>query len=50
MTDLDVVVVGFHSRDLVLRCLDSVPAAAAGLSCAITVVDNGSADGTNKKP
>ena len=46
MTDLDVVVVGFHSRDLVLRCLDSVPAAAAGLSCAITVVDNGSGDGT----
>lgn len=46
MIDLYVVVVGFHSRDLVIRCLDSVPDAAAGLSCTITVVDNGSGDGT----
>jgi len=44
--DVDVVVVGFHSRDLVLACLDSLPLAAPGLAVTVTVVDNDSRDGT----
>ncbi len=43
--EVDVVIVSYHSRDLVLACLDSLDSAAAGLSYAVTVVDNDSADG-----
>jgi N-acetylglucosaminyl-diphospho-decaprenol L-rhamnosyltransferase len=46
VADVDVVVVGYHSRDLVLRCLDSLRGAAPGLDVTVTVVDNGSRDGT----
>jgi N-acetylglucosaminyl-diphospho-decaprenol L-rhamnosyltransferase len=44
--DVDVVIVGYHSRDLVMACLDSLPAAADGAVVSATVVDNGSNDGT----
>ena len=44
--DVEVGVVGYHSRDLVLACLDSLAEAAAGLRVTVTVADNGSADGT----
>ena len=44
--DVDVVVVGYHSRDLVLACLDSLADAGPGLRVTVTVADNGSADGT----
>ena len=44
--DVDVVIVGYHSRDLVLACLDSLAAAADGAVLSVTVVDNGSNDGT----
>jgi GT2 family glycosyltransferase len=44
--DVDVVIVGYRSRDLVMACLDSLPAAADGAVVSVTVVDNGSGDGT----
>lgn len=44
--DVDVVVVGYHSRDLVLSCLDSLGPAAPGLAVTVTVADNHSGDGT----
>ena len=44
--DVDVVIVGYHSRDLVLACLNSLSAAADGAVLSVTVVDNGSNDGT----
>ncbi|HEY5822514.1 MAG TPA: glycosyltransferase family 2 protein [Propionibacteriaceae bacterium] len=42
---MDIVIVSFHSRDLVLACLDSLDAGAAGVSTTRTVVDNHSGDG-----
>jgi N-acetylglucosaminyl-diphospho-decaprenol L-rhamnosyltransferase len=44
--DVDVVIVGYHSRDLVLTCLDSLAGAAQGLEATVTVADNHSVDGT----
>ena len=44
--DVDVVVVGYHSRDLVTACLDSLAGDARLCSMTRTVVDNGSGDGT----
>jgi GT2 family glycosyltransferase len=44
--DCAVVVVTYDSERDVARLLDSLPAAAAGLSVRTIVVDNGSADGT----
>lgn len=44
--DVDVVVVSYRSRDLVLACLDSLADAAPGLRVTVTVADNASADGT----
>ncbi|OIQ81969.1 N-acetylglucosaminyl-diphospho-decaprenol L-rhamnosyltransferase [mine drainage metagenome] len=46
VADVDVVIVGYHSRDLVLTCLDSLAAAAPGLDVTATVADNHSGDGT----
>lgn len=43
---VDVVVVGYHSRELIRGCLDALTAAADGVPVTVTVVDNGSADGT----
>ena len=43
---IDVVIVGYHSRELVLQCLQTLPAAADGLPVSVCVVDNGSNDGT----
>lgn len=42
--ELSVVVVNWNTRDIIGRCLDAVPAAAAGRSTEIIVVDNASAD------
>jgi N-acetylglucosaminyl-diphospho-decaprenol L-rhamnosyltransferase len=44
--DLVVVVVTYNSAHVVGDLLDSIPAALAGLSADVVVVDNGSADGT----
>ena len=44
--DVDVIVVGYHSRDLVTACLDSLAGDAGLCSLTRTVVDNGSGDGT----
>ena len=42
--DVDVVLVNYHSTELLLDCLDTLPAAADGLAVRVTVVDNGSTD------
>ena len=44
--DLSVVIVSFHTRDLLAACLGSLPAAADGLDCEAIVVDNDSRDGS----
>ena len=44
--DVAAVVVTYNSEEHVDQLLDSIPAAAAGLSYSVVVVDNGSVDGT----
>jgi GT2 family glycosyltransferase len=44
--DLDVVIVSYRCRELLRRCLASLPAAAVGRPLTVTVVDNASHDGT----
>jgi N-acetylglucosaminyl-diphospho-decaprenol L-rhamnosyltransferase len=46
MPDLDVIIVTYRSADVIGDLLDSLPAALAGLSADVVVVDNGSTDGT----
>jgi N-acetylglucosaminyl-diphospho-decaprenol L-rhamnosyltransferase len=46
VVDVDVVVVTRRGRDRVLACLDNLAAAADGAVVSVTVVDNGSNDGT----
>jgi N-acetylglucosaminyl-diphospho-decaprenol L-rhamnosyltransferase len=48
VVDVDVVVVAHRGRDRVLACLDSLAAAADGAVLSVTVVDNGSNDGTGE--
>lgn len=43
---LSVVIVGWNTRELLRRCLDSVAAATAELASEVIVVDNGSEDGS----
>jgi len=45
-TAVGVVVVAYNSAGMIARLLDSVPAALAGTSADIVIVDNGSVDGT----
>jgi N-acetylglucosaminyl-diphospho-decaprenol L-rhamnosyltransferase len=45
-SDLDVIIVTYNSAHVVGDLLDSLPAALAGLTADVIVVDNGSADGT----
>ncbi len=42
--DLSIVIVNWNTRDLVRDCLRSLPAATAGLSTEVLIVDNGSTD------
>jgi hypothetical protein len=44
--DVMISLVNTNNRELVLACLRSLPAACAELSWAVTVVDNGSTDGS----
>lgn len=44
--DLSIVIVSFNTRELLGRCLASLPAAAGPLSFETIVVDNGSRDGS----
>lgn len=44
--DLDVVIVSYRCRDLVLRALAGLVSGAGDLAISVRVVDNGSADGT----
>jgi GT2 family glycosyltransferase len=43
---LSVLIVNWNTRDLVLRCLESLATAMAGTSGEVIVVDNGSVDGS----
>jgi GT2 family glycosyltransferase len=45
--DVSIVIVNWNTRSLLLECLQSVSEATDGLSCKITVVDNGSSDGSS---
>lgn len=44
--DVDVVIVSHRGRDRVLACLDSLATGSDGAVLSVTVVDNGSNDGT----
>ncbi|NPA91848.1 MAG: glycosyltransferase [Chloroflexi bacterium] len=44
--DLSIIIVNWNVKDLLRRCLESIPAGAAGLSYEIIVVDNASTDGS----
>ncbi len=44
--DVSVVIVTFESREVISRCLDSIPGALESLDYEVLVVDNGSGDGT----
>ncbi len=44
--DVSIVIVSFNTKELLARCLSSVPAAIGPRTYEIIVVDNGSADGT----
>ncbi|MBI4636035.1 MAG: glycosyltransferase family 2 protein [Candidatus Rokubacteria bacterium] len=44
--EVSAAVVSFNTRDVTLRCLEATEAAAAGPDAALTLVDNGSSDGT----
>lgn len=46
MKDLHIVIVSWNARDLLERCLRSLPAACDGLNWECIVVDNNSADGS----
>ncbi len=43
---VDVVIVAYRSRELVLACLDSLARFAGEMTASVTVVDNDSGDGT----
>jgi GT2 family glycosyltransferase len=44
--DVSIVLVSWNTRELLLGCLDSLPAAIGALRADIWVVDNGSSDGS----
>ncbi len=46
--DVSVIIVNWNTRELLLNCLSSVFATAAGLEVEIFVVDNGSQDGSSE--
>jgi GT2 family glycosyltransferase len=43
---VSILIVNWNTRDLVLRCLDSLPRGGGGTRCEVIVVDNGSVDGS----
>jgi N-acetylglucosaminyl-diphospho-decaprenol L-rhamnosyltransferase len=46
LSEISVAVVSFNTRELTLRCLASAQKAVGGLRASLTLVDNGSHDGT----
>ncbi len=44
--DLSIIIVSWNTRELLRGCLVSLPAATAGISVEVLVVDNASTDGT----
>lgn len=44
--NLSILIVNWNTRDLVLRCLESLAAATEGIRREVIVVDNGSVDGS----
>ena len=43
--DLSIIIVTYRHRDALMACLESLPAACAGLSYEVVVIDNASGDG-----
>lgn len=46
MLDISIVIVNWNTREMTLRCLDSIAASARGLNCEVVLVDNASTDGS----
>lgn len=46
MKDLSIIIVNWNTKDLVLRCLDSIAKSKPKLRYEVIVVDNGSTDGS----
>ena len=45
---VSILIVNWNTRELVLKCIDSLPARVAGVPCEVIVVDNGSVDGSGE--
>ncbi len=43
---VSILIVNWNTRDLIVRCLDSLPPGIGETSCEVIVVDNGSVDGS----
>jgi GT2 family glycosyltransferase len=48
MIDLSVIIVNWNTKDLLVRCLDSIILAAQRMKAEVFVVDNGSSDGSGR--
>lgn len=46
--DVSVIVVSLDTKGYLARCLEAIPRAASGIDAEVIVVDNGSADGTQR--
>ena len=44
--DVSIIIVTYNVREILARCLATIPAATQGLSAEVIVVDNGTGDGT----
>ena len=44
--DVSIIIVTYNVREILARCLATIPAATEGLSVEVFVVDNGTGDGT----
>ena len=44
--DVSIIIVTYNVREILARCLATIPAATEGLSVEVIVVDNGTGDGT----
>ena len=45
---VSILIVNWNTRDRVMQCLASLPSDVPGVSCEVTVVDNGSVDGSGE--
>ena len=48
MAELSIIIVSYNTRDITLKCLDSVFDSIRGISYEVIVVDNASVDGSQQ--